>query len=57
MREITVKVSDRDFADMVRHLAAGKPGRPLVAVDRLEAVDGDEDFDLAAEVADVAAME
>lgn len=32
MKTITVKISDADYADLVAHFAADKPGRPLVAV-------------------------
>jgi len=54
---ITVRISDSDFLDMLKHMSKGNPGRALVAVDKLVAVDGDPDFDMAEELADMGAAD
>ena len=40
MRTVTVKISDKDYDDLVAHLANDKVGKPLVAVIAVVA-DGD----------------
>jgi len=32
MKTITIQISDRDYFDMLTHIARERPGRPLVAV-------------------------
>lgn len=46
MKEVTIVISDEDFEAMMRHHARALPGRPLVAVVMIRAVDGKEDYNL-----------
>ena len=45
-KEITILVSEQDFEAMMRHLSSGRPGKPLVAVEMVRAVEGDESYNL-----------
>lgn len=54
MRQVTIVISDGDYADMVRHIERGNPGSILVGVRELLAVDDREDFNIEAEVVDTA---
>ena len=45
-KEITIIVSDEDYEAAMIHIANNRPGRPLVAVEMVRAVEGDEDYNL-----------
>lgn len=45
-REITIIVSDDDYEAMMIHAANNRPGRALVAVEMIGAVEGVRDYDL-----------
>lgn len=37
-KQITITISDRDYADMKRHLEREQPGKPLVGVEHFDAI-------------------
>ncbi len=45
-RTITIVVDESELKDAMRHLSSNRPGKPLVAIQHLIAVDGDEGYDL-----------
>ncbi len=45
-KEITIIVSDEDYEAAMIHIANSRPGKPLVAVQMIRAVEGDQDYDL-----------
>lgn len=45
-RTITIVVDEQQLKVAMRHLSKGTLGRPLVAIEHLVAVDGDEGYDL-----------
>ena len=46
MKEVTILITDEDFEAMMRHHAANRPGKPLVAAHMVVAVEGDKDYNL-----------
>lgn len=46
MVTLTIQITDADFRDLIRHDARKHPGRALVAVQQIEAIEGDYEFDI-----------